>query len=83
MPTAKQESNLPNTASGRQLWNYWVKGPGLSKWRLSPHPWTTLRNLLLKYMSKREADGLASRMFKAVFGYWPGERKGKNPVGKG
>jgi hypothetical protein len=30
-----------------------------------------------------KAKRIASQWFHDHFGYWPGERKGKNPVGKG
>lgn len=62
---------------------YWTRGEGLARWATSPAPWTTLRDLLVKHMSKRHADGLASVYFKAVFGIWSGERKGANPHGPG
>lgn len=69
---------------GSQLWTYWTKGPGLLRWRLSPHPWTTLRDALLSEgVPVSQASGLASNLFKAVFGYWPSEREGVNPVGRG
>lgn len=50
---------------------YWTAGPGLAKWRGSPHPWTTLRDLLLQYMSKAKATGLATEYFVRVFGHGP------------
>lgn len=73
----------PGDLQGERLKIYWTKGEGLPRWSASPHPWTTLRNLLAKHMSPAQAAGLASEYFRAVFGIWPGERKGKNPVGKG
>jgi hypothetical protein len=39
--------------------------------------------LLSKHMTPGHAKGLASNYFKKVFGIWPGERKGANPVGRG
>lgn len=71
------------TGASRALNNYWTKGAGLAKWALSPRPWTTLVALLSEYMPPHVAKGLASSYFHIVFGYWPGERKGKNPVGRG
>lgn len=65
------------------LHHWWTKGPGLALWSESPHPWTTLRNNLLKYVSPNQADRMASAWFHEVFGYWPGDRKGNNPVGPG
>lgn len=49
----------------------------------SPKPYTTLRNLLMRYMSKRKAEGLAASYFHRVFGIWPGERQGSNKTGPG
>lgn len=68
---------------GEQLKSYWTKGAGLAKWSTSPHPWTALRDHLAKYMSPERADRTASEWFHSVFGIWPGERKGSNPVGPG
>jgi len=72
------------TGASASLNRYWTKGEGLARWATSAHPWTTLRNLLLRYgVPKNQADGLASSYFHTVFGIWPGERKGTNPVGPG
>lgn len=68
---------------GEQLKSYWTKGAGLAKWATSPHPWTALRDHLVKYMSPERADRTASEWFHDVMGFWPGERKGSNPVGPG
>lgn len=73
----------PGDQGARKLRRYWTRGPGLAKWAESPTPWRTLVAHLSKYMSLPQAQGLASNYFKAVFGYWPGERKGINPVGRG
>ena len=67
----------------RHLKRYWTRGPGLAKWATSPHPYTTLVTLLSKYMTPNHAKGLAANYFKAVFGLWPGERKGRNKLGPG
>lgn len=67
----------------RNLRAYWTRGPGLAKWATSPTPYRTLVLLLSKYMTIGQAEGLAANYFKAVFGIWPGERKGSNPVGPG
>ena len=67
----------------RHLKRYWTKGPGLAKWATSPKPYTTLVALLSKYMTPNQAKGLAANYFKAVFGIWPGERKGSNKLGPG
>lgn len=74
----------PSGVSGEaRLKEYWAHGAGREKWINSPHPWTTLRDLLLKYVSKRVADGLASNIFHMATGIWPGSRKGDNPLGPG
>jgi hypothetical protein len=68
----------------QELRDYWTKGAGLAKWVDSPHPFSALRNHLLKYIhDPAEADRTAAAWFKDVFGYPPSARQGKNPVGKG
>ena len=66
-----------------QLKIYWTKGEGLKRWAASPHPWTALYNELKKHMSNERAKRVASKWFEEVFGFPPGARKGKNPVGPG
>jgi len=68
---------------GDELQAYWTRGKGLKRWSLNPHPWTRLRNLLRKHPGVHDAEGLASHYFHVVFGFWPGHRKGSNPVGPG
>lgn len=69
---------------GARLKAYWTKGEGLAKWASSPHPWTALYRHLLKYIKNpAKAKRTAAAWFKARFGIWPGERKGRNPVGPG
>lgn len=53
---------------------YWATGEGRQKWINSPHPWTTLRDLLLKYVGPSVADGLASNIFKMATGHYPSSR---------
>lgn len=66
------------------LWAYWTKGAGLAKWASSPHPYTALVATLRKAgVPGHSIHGLAASIFRAVFGIWPGERKGANPAGKG
>ncbi|GAB2677651.1 hypothetical protein [Thalassiella azotivora] len=65
------------------LERYWKVGPGAAKWIPKPHPWTALYNQLVKHVGPARAKRIASQWFKDVFGIWPGERKGKNPVGPG
>lgn len=55
-----------------QLHHYWTRGEGLAKWRGSPHPWTTLRRHLLKYVNPEMATRMASKWFEEVFGYAAG-----------
>lgn len=73
----------PGDGKAWQLRQYWTKGAGLARWANNTHPWTTLVALLTKHVGAHMAKGLASEYFHDVFGIWPGERKGKNPVGKG
>lgn len=57
---------------GSALWRYWTKGPGLLRWRLSPHPWTTLRAALAEEgVPAHELDGLTTNIYVAVFGHGP------------
>lgn len=88
VPRIRAERGIPaHTPAGvkgaHELHKYWTKGEGLAKWASSPHPWTALRNHLLKYLPPGEANRTASQWFHDVFGIWPGERKGKNPAGPG
>lgn len=67
-----------------QLKAYWTRGAGLARWAPKPHPWTALVHALEKEVPGKSPGwyhGLASNLFHDVFGIWPGERKGKNPVG--
>lgn len=62
---------------------YWTKGPGLRKWITNPHPWTTLYNHLAKHMNPTMAKRVTSQWFHDTTGLWSGERKGRNPAGRG
>ena len=63
---------------------YWTRSAeGLAKWARSAHPWTALHRHLATKMDPETADRLTSSYFRAVFGYAPSARQGKNPVGKG
>jgi hypothetical protein len=73
----------PRPGSRGYLKWYWTKGPGLAKWRLSPHPWTALRRHLLGKVPAQYLDATVSAWFEDVFGYPPSARGGNNPVGKG
>lgn len=50
---------------------YWTKGPGLRKWIASPHPWTALRNHLLKHMGPLYVEATAAKWFHDTLGFWP------------
>ncbi len=68
------------------LRRYWTRGKGLARWAANPHPYTALvKNLEteIKTMAPAQIKGLAANYFRDVFGIWPGERKGDNPVGPG
>jgi hypothetical protein len=71
-------------ADADNLKAYWLHGPGLKKWATKPHPWTALYHHILKHVGMPDrAKRIASQWFHDHFGYWPGSRKGKNPVGRG
>jgi len=61
----------------------WKVGKLRKKWIGRPHPWTALERHLAHHMPAPLAKRTAAQWFKDVFGIWPGERKGKNPVGRG
>jgi HK97 family phage portal protein len=63
-------------AGSEALHRYWTAGPGLAKWRASPHPWRTLRAFLSKYLSGEELDATTSAWYRDVFGHLPVMRKG-------
>lgn len=69
--------------NARQLKDYWTTGEGLAKWADTPHPWTSLKDHLAKYLPEDEAKRTAAEWFHDVKGYWPGDQRGKNPVGHG
>lgn len=69
-------------ADDNQLKHYWTKDPeGLAKWATHAHPWTALYHHLVKHMPPAMAKRVTSQWFKDVFGIWPGEREGDNPLG--
>ena len=73
----------PGKGNAKRLKHYWTRGEGRAKWVGSPHPWTALHRHLSKYMPPGMAKRVTSQWFHDTFGIWPGERKGKNPVGPG
>lgn len=79
-----ERADLNPGDGGDVLKKYWLSGKGLAKWATKPHPWTALYHHILKHVKNPEkAKRIASQWFHDHFGYWPGSRKGKNPVGKG
>jgi HK97 family phage portal protein len=89
MPPEAIKGNLtsraadPGNMDGARLKEYWITGEGRQKWIHAPHRWTTLRDHLLKYLPPGEADRTAAQWFHEALGFWPGDQKGKNPVGHG
>jgi hypothetical protein len=63
--------------ASRELNEYYLTGEG-SDWQEAKHPWRTLRDRLLRYMSIEKADGLATRYYVAHFGHGPshGQNRG-------
>ena len=60
---------------GSALFKYWTKGPGLLRWRLSPHPWTALRAALAEEgVPPEELDGLTTNLYVAIFGHGPARK---------
>lgn len=73
-----------NDRIAREGRKYWTRNPkGLAKWARKAHPWTALYRHLVTKMNPETARRLTSSYFKAVFGYAPSARQGRNPVGKG
>ena len=68
---------MPDTKPGigatAELNRYWTVGAGRAKWASHTHPWTTLYNLLRKYMSDCKAKGLATEYYVRLFGHGPGK----------
>lgn len=63
----------PGVGPSAKINAYWTKGVGAAKWTSSPTPYRTLLALLMKYMPKRQAEGLAAEYYHMVFGRWPGK----------
>ncbi|ATY11561.1 hypothetical protein CU254_14665 [Amycolatopsis sp. AA4] len=50
-----------------KLFAYWATGAGAKKWMFSPHPWTALRDALIKAgVPAREAPGLATSIMRST-----------------
>lgn len=77
-----------NPTDNDKLHLYWTKDPrGLAKWVESPHPWTSLKNHLAKFVGEERAKRMASDWFFEIFGYRSGSdlnrvTHGKPPRGK-
>lgn len=76
-------AGVPSPVDSGVFRRYWTTGEGLAKWAESPKPWTTLYLHLQKYLPPEEAKRTAAQWFHDVKGYWPGDQKGKDPVGPG
>lgn len=66
-------SQLQLTPNGRKLWKYWTGPEGLARYAHSAHPWTTLRDALMKESAKsgepltlEQANGLATNIMQAT-----------------
>jgi 2'-5' RNA ligase len=70
-------------AGDNELKDYWLHGAGAKRWVASDHPWSALFNALKRHVGAERAKRIASEWFKEKFGYWPGARGGKNPIGNG
>lgn len=82
--SAGSATDTPGAGRARALKRYWTRGKGLAKWVRSAHPWTTLRRHLSKYIHDPDKlDRTTSAWFHAATGMWSGERKGRNPLGRG
>jgi hypothetical protein len=59
-------SRLPLTPHGKQLWD-WLTGEGKKIWVGKPHPWTAVRDFLLKHgVPANRADGEATNILMAT-----------------
>jgi hypothetical protein len=82
--SAGSATDAPGAGRARALKRYWTRGKGLAKWVRSAHPWTTLHRHLGEYIHDPDKlDRTTSAWFHAATGMWSGERKGKNPLGRG
>lgn len=76
--------DVQKAAAGAGGWEaYWKRGRGRAKWVHSAHPWTALYRHLRGKVGDARAKRIAAQWHKDVLGIWPGEKRGKNPHGKG
>lgn len=73
--------SLSKAAGGWEA--YWKRGKGRAKWVDSPHPWTALYRHLRGKVGDARAKRIAAQWHFDVLGRWPGEKRGRNPHGKG
>lgn len=87
MPVVKAAgaaADTPGAGRAAALKRHWTRGKGRALWIRSAHPWTALRRHLARYIKNpNKLDRVTSQWFHDATGMWPGERKGKNPVGRG
>lgn len=82
-------SGLQTSPQGRKLWK-WLTGPeGFAMYSGSPHPWTTLRDFLIRHgVSPGQADGeatnimLASAAGRVLFRMHHGKHQGGPSAGE-
>lgn len=65
---------MADSRAPKDLFNWWLT-TGLSRWATTPTPYRSLRAELVQHMSLKKASGLAAELFKAHFGYWPGDKR--------
>jgi len=84
-PDGDADDVLKLAGHGGKTWEQqWKPGGKLAKkWVGKRHPFRALRNHLRHHMPEDEANRIAAQWHKDVFGIWPGEKRGKNPVGPG
>lgn len=75
MATIKPDAvaNLKPGSRGYLKW-YWTKGPGVAKWATGAHPFTELRNHLIKYLPATYVNNVAAQWFHDTLGFWPGTK---------
>jgi len=71
--TAGKEATPRDYKNVQQLRRYWAYEEGRQKWVNAAHPYTTLVDLLRKYIhSDHELKGFAAEVFHDALGFWPG-----------
>jgi hypothetical protein len=62
----------PGVGASHALNDYWTKGEGLTKWAMSPHPYTALVTALSEHVPAGMVHGLAAEYYQMVFHVHPG-----------